>query len=546
MTHRRPLPGLVGLLGLTALATAGLPSHAAETSLHAEPAPIGAAQVLPDASAPALHDLQILGPDISLHRQGPDEASLGLGALPRTPHVPAQVDRQDLTEASPAGSGSPAPGRDTGSAAPCLAPLRSGATAPRFADASAATGHSLLLPVRHGQQHRRPTETLVPAAFTTRNAEAATLAEWRDPAPLPVALASQTNARLATATPARHTPLIPLGAALLLAAGLVLAVQQALSRRALAPLAEIRTRLAKLADGDFTAQAQSITTRGDIADMHRALDQLSLDGRRRLAMQAELARLGDRVVAANRQMTAELEAAARVQRAQLPAAPCGFQGGTFHAFFRPSRVVAGDTYDCLSLPDGRTRVFQIDVSGHGAPAALVSIASHIALKQAMLSAPPTEALAAIIARTNRDWAEDLPYFTLLAVEIDPATATASIVQCGHPALLRLPATGGVEALGEGGLPIGVLPDATFSTLTCPFHPGDRLVLVTDGVTETADPDAQMFGDDRLRALLVPARKGSAAPVPVPRLFDRIERALWDWRGSESLEDDITILVLEAT
>lgn len=517
MTHRRTLPGLVGLLGLTALATAGLPGHAAVRD-ESSPAPIESAR---QEDTPTFRAAQT--PPVS--------------HCPLLCDTPAGAQGAGRIEAPPAGSGAPAPGRDTSPAARSFATLRSATPSPRITKAASAKWHGRHLPSARGPCPHRPAAPLLPAAYTVQGADAATLAEWRATSPAPIATASS------------HTPLIPLGALLIaasLAASLALALQRALSRRALAPLAEIRTRLAKLAAEDFSPHEPAATTRGDIAEMHSALDQLSLDGRRRLAMQAELARLGDRVVAANRQMTAELEAAARVQRAQLPAAPCGFRGGTFHALFRPSRVVAGDTYDCLSLPDGRTRVFQIDVSGHGAPAALVSIASHIALKQAMLSAPPGEALADIIARTNRDWAEDLPYFTLLAVEIDPATATASIVQCGHPALLRLPAAGGVEALGEGGLPIGVLPDASFSTLTCPFHPGDRLVLVTDGVTETADPDAQMFGDDRLRALLVPARKGSAQPVPVPRLFDCIERALWDWRGSESLEDDITILVLEAT
>lgn len=477
--------------------------------------------------------------------------------------VLALVQNRSRIEARLAGHAG-APLRDTSSAARAFAEQRRGATAARIAQSAAAADHSGALPdpvlaplrlatVRVGQVYR-PAENRLLAALIAQGVDATTLAQWRDASRLTVAgllqadalLAGEASRRLTEAYATSRARMIALGLALLLAAALVVAVHCILSRRVLAPLGEIRARLAQLAAEDFTQPAPSGTALCDITDMHKALDQLSIDGRRRLAMQAELARLSDRVVAANRQMTAELEAAARVQHAQLPASPCAFQGGTFHAFFRPSRVVAGDTYDCLPLPDGRSRIFQIDVSGHGAPAALVSIASHIALKQAMLSAPPAEALSDIIARINRDWAEDLPYFTLLAVEIDPATATASIVQCGHPALLRLPATGGVKALGEGGLPIGVLPDATFSTHTCPFLPGDRLVLVTDGVTETTDPDAQMFGDDRLRALLAPPPDTSTRPAPVQRLFDRIERALWDWRGSESLEDDITILVLEAT
>lgn len=643
MTLRRILLGLVWLLALMALATAGLLGHAATkdltglkiqialqdqrngvfarlgalarediTRIEATLSPtfaadlstaqtqtdaaLAAAQAHPDqpgsatarANPPALRLYDAIAAQISRQRQNPDGAPasriledslLGMTGEPasqdETQHallilrgillrdLLTLVQNRSRIEARLAGHAG-APLRDISSAAHAFADQRRGATAARIARSAPAADHSgalpdpVLAPLRLATARvshvYRPAENRLLAALTAQGVDATTLALWRNASRLTVAgllqadalLAAEASRRLTGAYATSRARLIALGLALLLAATLGVAVHCILSRRVLAPLGEIRTRLAQLAAGDFTSPAPSGRALCDITDMHKALDQLSIDGRRRLAMQAELARLSDRVVAANRQMTADLEAAARVQHAQLPASPCTFQGGTFHAFFRPSRVVAGDTYDCLSLPDGRTRIFQIDVSGHGAPAALVSIASHIALKQAMLSAPPAEALADIIARVNRDWAEDLPYFTLLAVEIDPATATASIVQCGHPALLRLPATGGVMALGKGGLPIGVLPDATFSTLTCPFHPGDRLVLVTDGVTETADPDAQMFGDDRLRALLAPPPDSSTRPVPVQRLFDRIERALWDWRGSESLEDDITILVLEAT
>lgn len=323
--------------------------------------------------------------------------------------------------------------------------------------------------------------------------------------------------------------------------GLLLAAARWANRNIFRPLDRIRSHLDHLAADNSTVHTPAAATAfAALAAPQAALDRLCRETARRSRMQAELARLADRSVTANREMTEDLEAAARVQRSQLPAGPLRFQGGTFHAYHRPSRVIAGDTSDCLTLPDGRSRIFQNDVSGRGAPAALVSVAPHIALKQALLAAPPCEPLTAVIAPANRDWTGELPKFTLLAGEIDPAAATATIVQCGHPALLQLPAAGGVEPLGIGGLPIGVLPDADLASLTCPFQSGDRLVLATDGVTETADPDTRMSGDDRFRTLL------AADPdTPVSSLFHRIEHALWDWRGSETLDDDIAILVLEA-
>lgn len=324
--------------------------------------------------------------------------------------------------------------------------------------------------------------------------------------------------------------------------GLAAFAARLLRRSVLNPLDRITVslRLLDVTGPQPAADSTAAPPRGELDRLGEAVERIAEGLRRDRFRQAEFARLSDHAVTENRHMLADLEAAARVQRGQLPPAPRTVPGASFHALYRPSRIVAGDTYDCITRADGRSVVFQIDVAGHGAPAAIVSVAAHVALKQALMSAPPDEPLARTIARVNRTWADDLPYFTLLAVGIDPATATAQVVQCGHPALLHLPATGGIRAVGKGGLPIGVLPDAEFDTLTCPFATGDRLVLTTDGLSEAADPKGRPFGDTRLRDLLL------ATPRPEPAaLFDRIERALWDWRGTDTPDDDVTILILEA-
>lgn len=326
------------------------------------------------------------------------------------------------------------------------------------------------------------------------------------------------------------------GTALTLASlALAIATFVILRRRLITPLDTIGPRLAALAP-DPSGTPPADIGRAALS----ALDRIEMAEVARRHRHAEFTRLADHAVTENRHMLADLEAAARVQIAQLPTSPLALPGASFHALRHPSRIVAGDTFDCIIRPDGRSVTFQIDVAGHGAPAAIVSVAAHVAMKQALLSVPPDEPLATTIARVNAAWDEGLPYFTLLAVETDPATATARVVQCGHPALMRLPAEGGCETLGKGGLPIGVLPDATFDTITCPFRPGDRLILTTDGIVDAADPQGRPFGENRLRAML------TVRPQPdIPALFDRIERALWDWRGTDSPDDDVTILILES-
>ncbi len=353
------------------------------------------------------------------------------------------------------------------------------------------------------------------------------------------ALSAEAAERLELAESRNHAAIGLWGGAVLLCLLLLASAVHFTLKRIVHPLEYVHARMLQLANDDMGVQITATSRLAEIQAMYDALQVFKENGLRRLRMQTELARLNDRVVATNQAMTEEMEAAARVQAAQLPI-PCDLPGARFHALYRPSRMIAGDTYDHVTLPDGRTRLFQIDVSGHGAAAALVSVMSHIAVKNALLQAAPTDGLDTIIARVNGEWKDSLPYFTLLLVEIDPRAGIARVVQAGHPPLLRLPRLGGVEAVGDGGMPVGALPWAEYEEVVCRFNPGDRLILTTDGVTEAADSEGRLFGDDRYLSLL--SRHGRAE---VKTLFDSLDSALWDWCGTEAFEDDVTVLVLEA-
>lgn len=353
------------------------------------------------------------------------------------------------------------------------------------------------------------------------------------------ALAAEAQERLMLAEKRDHAAILLWSIAVALALTLLVSAIHFSLNRIVKPLEKLHSNMLRLANEELFIDLGSRPKLAEIQAMHDALLVFREKGQRRVMMQAEVARLNDRVVIANQTMVEELEAAARVQAAQLPD-PCDLAGARFFTHYRPSHMIAGDTYDFVTLPDGRTRLFQIDVSGHGAAAALVSVMSHIAVKSAIVQAAPTDRLSDIVSRVNREWNERLPYFTLLLVEIDPRNKTACVVQAGHPPLLRLPQVGGVEMIGDGGMPVGALRWAEYEEMTCAFHPGDRLVLTTDGVTEAADADGTLFGDDRYLGLLA-----NHAKSEVKAIFDNIDTALWDWCGTEAFEDDVTVIVLEA-
>ena len=96
-------------------------------------------------------------------------------------------------------------------------------------------------------------------------------------------------------------------------------------------------------------------------------------------------------------------------------------------------------------------------------------------------------------------------------------------------------------IGEGGLPIGVLRGAAFDEIAFGFEPGDRLLIYSDGLSEAESPDGQPFTEERLLDLL-----RGRVHLPTEDLVSVVTQSVQDWRSSETMVDDMTLLVLEAT
>src|SRR5215475_237157 len=234
----------------------------------------------------------------------------------------------------------------------------------------------------------------------------------------------------------------------------------------------------------------------------------------------------------------DLEAAALIQTAMLPKART-YGSIACSGLFLPSSVVAGDTYNVLARPDGRIAFFQLDVAGHGAPAALVSVAAHNALSQAALTHPETETLDQVARDIQRHWPQNLPYFTMIFGELDLTTGKGMFVQAGHPRPLKLGGDGSVSQLGGSGFPIGLVEAAENDTVPFALAPGERLLVYTDGLVDAANASGDAFSVERLCTLFVKHRADGA-----PALLAAIERALKDWCGSAALRDDVSVLLIE--
>ncbi len=192
-----------------------------------------------------------------------------------------------------------------------------------------------------------------------------------------------------------------------------------------------------------------------------------------------------------------------------------FGRGSASILLRPSGHVGGDLVGFFEISPRRVALYSVDVSGHGVASAmmtarlagLLSGASpdqNIALtngNNGQRDAWPPEMVA---WRFNRMMLEDMQveqYFTMAYAEVDLETGKVNMVQAGHPHPVLIRANGGLEVLGQGGLPIGLIPNASYDRIETRLAPGDRLFLVSDGVTECPNPAGEELGEQGLAEFL---------------------------------------------
>jgi phosphoserine phosphatase RsbU/P len=220
---------------------------------------------------------------------------------------------------------------------------------------------------------------------------------------------------------------------------------------------------------------------------------------------------------------------------------------------RNSGRVGGDLAGSFRVDDGRVAVYSIDVSGHGVASAMMTAR----LAGFLTGSSPDQNLAfgrgpdggqvllppeEVAERFNRLMLEEIQaeqYFTMIFAVVDRETGTLSLVQAGHPHPMLIRASGQVEQLGRGGLPVGLVPGAKYERVEVTLQPGDRLVLVSDGFTECPLPGGTDFGEDGLTQSLI---RSSHLPGS-----DLLEALVWDLTqqsGSDSFPDDLSGLVLD--
>lgn len=237
-------------------------------------------------------------------------------------------------------------------------------------------------------------------------------------------------------------------------------------------------------------------------------------------------------------LDSELRGVGTVQKRLLPEVLPQLPGCEVWAFYQPSGRASGDYYDVVKTPEGTLSFIVADVSGHGAPAAVVMSMSKTAFRLFLSQGTSIERM---FPKFNDYLCDNLSadmFVTAMGGSIDVAAGLLQYISAGHsPAILSQARTGECAVLGEHGILLGVLPGQEFPPTSVRIDKGDKLIIYTDGITEARNDLNEEFGQERLIEAIKKASASSAE-----ELANDIIGAVTKHTSGLEPNDDMTLLI----
>ena len=290
-----------------------------------------------------------------------------------------------------------------------------------------------------------------------------------------------------------------------------------------------------------------VTVRGDrlgvLSVTMRAAD-LTGDGRAELAEVAEV--LGHEVVVADRDTDLYLLArrrdrltlAAEMQWQLLPARSCARPEYTLGAQLEPAYAVFGDNFDWCADADHLT-LYVTNGMGEGIDASLLTSLGINALRNARRAGVPLADQAALADQAVYAHYRGDAHLSVLLLDLELSTGRMQVVDAGSPRMLRLRDRSVSSVDMEAQLPLGMFEESDYVAQEFAVEPGDRLVLVSDGVHAVAAPDGERYGDRALARAVT-----STSLVPAAEVPGAVLRELTRHRGRSVPDDDALVVCLD--
>jgi phosphoserine phosphatase RsbU/P len=268
-------------------------------------------------------------------------------------------------------------------------------------------------------------------------------------------------------------------------------------------------------------------------DHERAMNTLAAQ----IAISIENARLYQRVMQQEQRLERDLAMAREVQLRLLPPVKPQHQHAEFSARFIPARTIGGDLYDFLPYDANRSAIALGDVSGKAAPAALyAALVSGIMRSSASQFLSPSELLESL-NDALQERKLDSQYVAMLYALWNDENRTLQIANAGavQPLFCR---GGEVDTVHAEGFPLGMFPNVQYEEFSLSTQPGDSLVFFSDGIVDAQNAAGDMFGDDRLKAIVKKYSQKSAS-----KIADAILAEVSKFQGGRERFDDETVVVL---
>jgi sigma-B regulation protein RsbU (phosphoserine phosphatase) len=205
----------------------------------------------------------------------------------------------------------------------------------------------------------------------------------------------------------------------------------------------------------------------------------------------------------------------------------------------PSRGVSGDYYQVVEREEhGDVAVIIADVSGKGIAASLLTgYVDALCLAYLGEGHPPDEIFNRVSPQMNLKTPVE-SFATAFLGLLDTTTGELTFASAGHDPVAMIRSSGEIEWLMPTGMPLGLMPNASYTLSKAALNPGDTMVLYTDGITEANNPEEEEFGRDRLAEVCVEHRE-----LPVDKLAETIHATVDDFAQGVPYHDDRTLVIL---
>ena len=256
-----------------------------------------------------------------------------------------------------------------------------------------------------------------------------------------------------------------------------------------------------------------------------------------VAISIENARLYQAVRRQEAQLERDISMAREVQLRLLPPVAPSYPHAEMAVRFLPARTIGGDLYDFIEYGDNRTAIVLGDVSGKAAPAALFAALVSGIMRSAATQQPDPAQMLATLNDALQERKLDSQYVTLLFALWNDETRTLQVANSGavQPIVCR---QGKSSVIRAEGFPLGLFADVSYDEYQVTTEPGDAIVFISDGISDAENDQEEMYGDERLSAVLCANRGRPAADIAEAILAD-----VTGFQGGHDRFDDETIIVL---